>query len=304
MRVAAVDIGTNSVRLLVARKRPADLFGADRLEVVDRRVTVTRLGSGVDRSGRLSGEAVARTIDVLEGYGAVIDALRVDAADAVATSATRDAANRDEFLDRAELALGFRPRVISGVEEAEYSFRGATSDFTTDAGYLVIDPGGGSTEFVSGTDGVEAAVSIDIGSVRLTERLLPSLPAAADALEAAVDHVAGLFAGVQPAAVGTTVLGVGGTYTSLAAILLALPEYDPTSVHGSRHTLSDLRSLVRRLAGHTLEELRRIPSLDPARAPVLVGGAVVAAGALAAVGSDTVVVSEADILHGVALGAE
>ncbi|MDJ0960997.1 MAG: exopolyphosphatase, partial [Acidimicrobiia bacterium] len=171
MKVGAIDIGTNTVRLLVAERVGGGLFPV-RLEDLDRRVVITRLGEGVDGSGRLADAAILRTVEVLGAYGAALRAWNVDVVDAVATSATRDAANRDVLLERAELALGFRPRVISGDDEAALSFNGAT--IAGDTGlHLVIDPGGGSTEFVSGVDRVEQSISVEIGSVRLTERLLP-----------------------------------------------------------------------------------------------------------------------------------
>ena len=301
MKVGAIDIGTNTVRLLVAERVGGGLFPV-RLEDLDRRVVITRLGEGVDGSGRLADAAILRTVEVLGAYGAALRAWNVDVVDAVATSATRDAANRDVLLERAELALGFRPRVISGDDEAALSFNGAT--IAGDTGlHLVIDPGGGSTEFVSGVDRVEQSISVEIGSVRLTERLLPDHPASAAQLTAARLHVDKAMGAVTPAPAGSSVLGVGGTFTSLAAIALDLEEYDRHAVHRAEFQVDVFDSLVERLGAMTIPEVEAIPSLDPARAPVLLGGAIVAARALHAVGAPQVTVSETDILDGVALPA-
>lgn len=303
MRVAAVDIGTNSVRLLVAEYVAGDLFGGERLEWIDRRVTVARLGEGVDGAGTLSDAAMGRTVAVLAGYGEAIRAWDVDARRAVATSATRDAANREVFVARATLALGFAPDVIDGSEEAALSFRGVTAGVVGEPPFLVIDPGGGSTEFVSGSERVDQATSVDIGSVRLTERHLPDHPATGEQLAAARSHVDALLAAAPLPAAPATVIGVGGTFTSLAAIALGLPRYEPDAVHGAAFPEDRFTDLVTRLAGLTVAETMAIPSLDPGRADVLLGGAIVVERALAAVGGNEVVVSEADILDGVALSA-
>lgn len=301
MRVAAVDIGTNSVRLLVAEHRPDDLFEASRLEWRDRRVTVTKLGQGVDASRQLHEAAIGRTVAVLAGYGEAIRAWDVDVAAAVATSAARDAANREDFLDRAELALGFRPRVITGDDEAELSFRGATSGLDGPAPYLVIDPGGGSTEFVEGVDGPDYVMSVDIGSVRLTERHLGNRPAGGDQMAAARAEVDRLLIDIDLPQRPGTVVGVGGTFTSLAAMALDLHEYDPAVVDGTVLDAETISGLVARLAIMSFEETANIPSLDPARAGVILGGAVVVERSLRRIGAESAVVSESDILDGLAL---
>lgn len=295
MRVAAVDIGTNSTRLLVAEGAP------DGLRWLERRVVVTGLGKGVDATGRLDGEAIGRTVGVLAAYGTALRNAGAERVLAVATSATRDAANRDEFLDAAEGVLGVRPEVISGDDEARLSFRGATAGLPGPAPYLVIDPGGGSTEFVLGESAPEFVASIDIGSVRITERALPGRPASTADLLAAASSVEAMFREVDLPGTPGTVVGVGGTYTSLAAIALDLPRYDRLQVHRSVLSLDDLTSLAGRLAGLTVEETAAIPSLDPARAPVILGGAIVAEAALRRSGRREVTVSEADILDGIAL---
>ncbi len=295
MRVAAGDIGTNSTRLLIAE------VAGDRVLPVQRRVVVTGLGAGVDRTGRLAEEAVARTLEVLAGYRAMARAAGVAVLRVVATAAVRAAdGNRAEFLDRAEAALGVRPEVITGREEAVLSFEGATGGVAGPAPFLVVDVGGGSTEFVFGTSTPEAVGSVDLGSRRVTERYLTALPSSPAELAAARRAAAEAFAGVALPGVPGTVVGVGGTYTALGAIALGLAVYDPARVHGSVVSLPALDALADRLAGMTLEETAGLPSLDPARAPVLLGGAVVSAEALRRSGRGEVVVSEADLLDAIA----
>jgi exopolyphosphatase/guanosine-5'-triphosphate,3'-diphosphate pyrophosphatase len=238
---------------------------------------------------------------VLAAYGTALRSAGAERVLAVATSATRDAANRDEFLDAAEGVLGVRPEVISGDAEARLSFRGATAGLPGPAPYLVIDPGGGSTEFVLGESVPGFVASVDIGSVRITERALPGRPAPHSDLLAAASSVEAMFRAVDLPDTPGTVVGVGGTYTSLAAIALDLPRYDRLQVHRSVLSLDDLTSLAARLAGLTIEETAAIPSLDPARAPVILGGAIVAEAALRRSGRREVTVSEADILDGIAL---
>lgn len=294
MRVGVVDIGTNSVRLLVAEPDGP-------LRWLDRRVTVVRLGEGVDATGRLAVTAMARALRVLGDYKAALEEWQVEVVGAVATSAARDAANRGEFLERASAELGFEVRLISGEKEAMLSFSGATSGLSDPLPpFLVVDVGGGSTELVFGSDGPTEVISVDIGSVRLTERCLPDRPAPPAQLSAAEALVAAELERVQfPDA--ATVIGVAGTFTSLAAIDLDLPVYDPQRVHGSRLSLDRLGELISYLAGLTLEETAAIPSLDPARAPVLLGGAVVAEATVRRSGHSEVLVSECDLLDGLAL---
>ena len=294
MRVAAGDIGTNSTRLLIAE------VAGERVTPLERRVVVTGLGAGVDRAGRLGEAGVARTLEVLAGYAGAARQAGAAALRVVATAAVRAAEDREEFLDRAAAALGVRPEVISGEEEAVLSFEGATSGLVGPAPYLVIDVGGGSTEFVFGTAAPDLAHSVDLGSRRLTERCLPGRPAGPAAVEAARRAAAAAFAAVGLPGIPGTVVGVGGTYTALAAIALGLPAYDPERVHGAVVTLGGLDALVARLAGMSLAAIAALPSLDPARAPVLLGGAVVGAEALRRSGRDEVVVSEADLLDGIA----
>jgi exopolyphosphatase/guanosine-5'-triphosphate,3'-diphosphate pyrophosphatase len=295
VRVAAADIGTNSTRLLVAEVE------GGRLQAVERRVVVTGLGAGVDRLGRLAEGGAAATLEVLAGYAAAARAHRVAAFRVVATAAVRAASQRDRFLDEAEAVLGVRPEVITGEEEAVLSFEGATRAVTGPGPFLVVDVGGGSTELVFGEAAPLLARSLDIGSRRMAERFLPRHPADSAALGAAARAAEAALAVVDLPGTPGTVVGVGGTYTALAAISLGLEEYDPDRVQGSVVPLEGLDSLVARLAGLSLEETAALPSLDPARAPVLLGGTVVAAAAVRWSGRDRVVVSEADLLDGIAL---
>ncbi|HSG80530.1 MAG TPA: Ppx/GppA phosphatase family protein [Acidimicrobiia bacterium] len=294
MRVAAVDIGTNSTRLLIAEGT------AQGLRWIERRAIVTGLGKGVDALAWLSDERMDATTAVLQAYRQAASAAGAERIRAVATSAVRDAVNREVFLGRAEAALGVRPDLISGDAEARLSFLGATAELDGEPPYLVIDPGGGSTEFVLGTTEPDFVTSVDIGSVRLTERSLPSRPSDPLDVVAASASVEAMFWAIDLPAAPGTVVGVGGTYTSLGAIALDLPAYDRLQVHGSVLPLERLTALVGELAAMTVEETAAIPSLDPARAPVLLGGAVVAEAALRRSGSDRIVVSEADILDGIA----
>ncbi|MFH1331237.1 MAG: hypothetical protein ABIJ48_11370 [Actinomycetota bacterium] len=294
MRVAAGDIGTNSTRLLIAE------VSARGVQPLARRVVVTGLGAGVDRTGRLGEAGVTRTLEVLAAYGATAREAGVAALRVVATAGVRAAADREAFLDRARAALGVRPEVITGEEEAVLSFEGATDGSPGPGPYLVIDVGGGSTEFVFGTSAPESVESIDLGSRRVKERFLPGLPSDPGALEAARRAAAEVFAGVSMPGVPETVVGVGGTYTALCAITLGLAVYDPERVHGAAVPLAVLDALVDRLTGLSLEETAALPSLDPARAPVLLGGAIVAAEAVRRSGRAQIVVSEADLLDGIA----
>lgn len=296
--VAAVDIGSNTTRLLVAEVQPDG-----RLAWLHRQVVVTGLGWGLDATGRITGESIERTVATLRSYAAEIGKWDVDGLGVVATAATREAENREEFLQQAGQVLGVRPAVISGDEEAWLSFAGVSSDLDAEPPYLVIDPGGGSTEFVLGDDRPVYTVSTRMGSVRLTDRCLPDHPASGSQVERAREEARRAFAEVDmPAKVGT-VVGVGGTFTALAAIAMGLEKYVPEQVHRSAVTPAELDDLVARLAGMTVEDTAAIPSLDPDRAPVLLGGAIVAREALRRVGDRRAVVSENDILAGVALHA-
>lgn len=287
MRVAAVDIGTNSMRLLVVE---------DGREI-GRWEEVTGLGRGVDATGRLSADAVERTLEVLERYGRTMRELGVGRVRAVATSASRDAANAAELLDRAASALGVRPEVVPGTEEARLAFAGATAGASAPGPFVVVDIGGGSTELVWES----RAVSMDIGSVRLTDRLLPERPASPEEVRAAGEHVDGLLASVDVDPFETA-LGVGGTWTSLAAVALDLPAFDRSAVHGAPLGRAQLAGLVERLARLDVAETAAIPALDPKRAPVILAGAVIAERVSAHLAAESVVVSCNDLLDGVVAG--
>ncbi len=295
MKVGAVDIGTNSMRLLVASVEGEDV------QWQDRRTTVTGLGVGVDATGRLGEEPIRRTLEVLAAYGDAMQQAGVEACGAIATSATRDAGNREEFLDRAEEALGVRPVVVSGEEEAALAFAGATPAAGGIAPYVVIDIGGGSTEFVLGEDVPTYRTSVEIGSVRLTDRVLKERPAPFEQLAAAEDLTAELFSHVSLPATPGHVIGVAGTFTSLSAISQDLPAYDPGRVHQSTLSVSRIAELVLYLSLLSVEETAAIPSLDPARAPVILAGGVIAQEAVRRCGAAGVTVSEHDSLDGIAL---
>jgi exopolyphosphatase/guanosine-5'-triphosphate,3'-diphosphate pyrophosphatase len=288
-RVAAVDLGTNSMRLLILQQTEDGVVEVGRWE------RVTGLGRGVDASGKLGEEGIKRTLPVLAEYGARMRQEAVERARVVATSASRDAANRESFFVRAEAALGYRPQLIGGREEASFSYTGATKGIDRQGPFLVIDIGGGSTEFVTETGGV----SVDIGSVRLTERVLSARPAPMDQLAASREMVSQSFSGVSVGQELPNVIGVAGTFTSLAAIHLELTEYDRQQVHGTVMTSTDLEGLVDRLSGLTVEETAAIPALDPARAPVILAGALIARAALTHLKAGEITVSVHDLLDGV-----
>lgn len=285
MKVGVVDIGTNSMRLLIT----------DGTVTTGRWVEVTGLGEGVDETGVLSEAAMARTVAVLGEYGERMTSAGVETRAAMATSATRDATNRDEFLDRAEQALGVRPEVISGGREGILSFDGATLDFDVEDPVWVSDIGGGSTEIVMYDDGV----SLQIGSVRLTERLRAGFPLTASELRRA-RHIAEVALAGWDFGVVATHIGVAGTWSSLAAISLDLDSYADEAVHGHVLSTTELDRLVEYLAGLTLEETEAIPSLDPRRAPVIRCGAIIAATVVEVLGVDTTLISVKDSLDGLA----
>jgi len=297
-RVAGIDIGTNSVRLLIA-----DIdWAKGALTTLDRRMRITRLGQGVDASRRLAPEAIERTVSVLREYREAIDAAGVDRLRATATSAARDATNRDDFFTAATDALGVTPELVSGDEEARLSFAGATTDLDAPAPYLVVDIGGGSTEFVLGTDVPEALCSIDVGCVRVTEHWLHSDPPAPEELSNAVSAVRDHLADVEQAIPGVrdaaTLVGLAGTITTIAAIEQGLPEYDRDKIHHFRLSRAATEDVFRTLALEPAADRRHNPGLEPERVDVIVGGAVVLVAILRGLDADEVLVSEADILDG------
>ncbi len=302
-RVAAVDIGTNSTRLLVA---DVEGRGADaRVSQIQREMRITRLGAGVDADRTLRPEAIERTVSVLREYGEIIERLGATRVRAAATSASRDARNRDEFFDPATEALrGVRPELLAGEEEAALSFLGATAGLREQAPYLVVDVGGGSTEFVVGTDKPEGLISVDVGCVRLTEQFLHGDPPEPEELSNAVsavrDHLADVGREVPGVAGAATLVGLAGTVTTLAAVELGLTRYDPEAVHHFRLSRQAAEDVFRTLATEPIAQRRHNPGLDPGRVDVIVGGAVIVVSILRHFGFPEMLVSESDILDGLA----
>jgi exopolyphosphatase / guanosine-5'-triphosphate,3'-diphosphate pyrophosphatase len=302
MRVGVVDIGTNSTRLLVAEVE------GDALTELDRRTTVTRLGEGLEATGRLSDAAMARVSEALAGYRETLDRLGAEGVVAVATSAMRDAANGPDFRDEIERRFGLDARTISGDEEARLTFLGATAGRDPGAATLVIDIGGGSTEFVVGNPGgdPEFHVSTRMGSVRHTERHLHGDPPTAAELAALAEDARAIVEADVPAHVRAGVdagIAVAGTATSLAAIDQELDPYDPERVHGYRLTTASCERLLARLAELTVAQRREVTGLHPDRAPTIVAGAGILLESMRACGLDEIEISENDILHGAALAA-
>jgi exopolyphosphatase/guanosine-5'-triphosphate,3'-diphosphate pyrophosphatase len=303
VRRAVVDIGTNSTRLLIA-----EVDGGRVGEVLERRTEVTRLGDGVDAGGRLNAAAMQRVYAVLDEYRGLIDGLGVGSAVAVLTSAVRDAANGSEFAAEVGDGWELEPHVLSGDEEARLTFLGATSERDPDdrAPVLVIDIGGGSTEFVIGT-GREMTfhVSNQAGVVRQTERFLGSDPPARDELDALASDVREILqAGVPEERRGSVghAIGVAGTATSMASIAQGLEPYDPDKVEGYVMSDSACRDISDRLAALPLAERREVRGLHPDRAPTIVAGTVILLETLALFGLSEFEVSEHDILRGALLG--
>jgi exopolyphosphatase / guanosine-5'-triphosphate,3'-diphosphate pyrophosphatase len=299
-RVAAIDLGTNSTRLLVA-----DVDDA-RISDLARETRITRLGEGVDERRRLLPGSIARVRNVLTDFRRTADSLGAERTLAIATSAVRDAENGGAFLGEVEWSYGFVTRLLSGDEEALMTFRGVTSARTLEQGTVIVDIGGGSTEFVAGgRDGVRWHDSLDIGSARLTERFLHSDPPTEEELDGAAAAVRVLLDRVPDEIRRDTssAIGVAGTITSLGALALGLEEYDRDRVHGSELSAQLLEEQLQRLASVPLEERRGMRPLEPDRAPVIVGGALIAREVLVFFGLDQLEISERDILDGAALAA-
>ncbi|GGP37807.1 Ppx/GppA phosphatase family protein [Streptomyces melanogenes] len=298
-RVAAIDCGTNSIRLLVADCDPE----TGELVDLDRRMTIVRLGQGVDRTGRLAPEALERTFAACREYAAVIKEFGAERLRFVATSASRDAENRDEFVRGVLDILGVEPEVITGDQEAEFSFTGATKELHADGDYLVVDIGGGSTEFVVGSRQVRAARSVDVGCVRMTERHHPGDPATPEqiaAIRADVEAALDLAERTVPLREPRTLVGLAGSVTTVAAIALDLKAYDSAAIHHSRISYEQVRAVTERLLASTHEERTAIPVLHPGRIDVIAAGALVLLAVMERTGAREVVVSEHDILDGIA----
>jgi exopolyphosphatase / guanosine-5'-triphosphate,3'-diphosphate pyrophosphatase len=298
---AAIDCGTNSTRLLIAHPHGATLERLNR---------ITRLGAGVDQTGRLAADAVRRTVGVLEEYRRAIDRHGVVKMRMTATSAARDAANRDEFFPAAEAVIGIEPELLSGAEEGRLSFEGATFELEPGTGpWLVVDIGGGSTELVAGRQGASGAPlairSLDVGCVRLTERFLASDPPTAGEIEAARRFVTSLITGAveqEPGlAGGQALVGLAGTVACLASVDQGVDEYDRDRVHHYVLTRDRVGQMLERLSSLTSAERRLVPGVEPARADVIVGGTIVLDEIMRQFRFDRCLTSEADILDGLVL---
>jgi len=318
-RVAAIDCGTNSIRLLVADVDPQ----TGRLVDLTRRMTVVRLGQGVDSTGQFAPEALERTFAAVDEYAAACQELGAESIRFVATSATRDAHNRDAFLDGILSRLGVFPEVISGQEEAALSFSGVVGSVAGTAPYLVVDLGGGSTELAlggtdtpetpTGADELRAAISMDVGCVRLTERHLTANPPTAAQLAAAAGDVHAALAaasGVVPIGETGTLVGVAGSITTVTAHALRLTRYDPDAIHGSVLPVGTIIDSCDALIAATHDERAAMPFMHPGRVEAIGAGALVwrevvlaVADAVAGQGGSlaTVTTSEHDILDGIAL---
>ncbi|MFJ9470376.1 Ppx/GppA phosphatase family protein [Streptomyces caniferus] len=323
-RVAAIDCGTNSIRLLVADCDPA----TGELKDLDRRMQIVRLGQGVDRTGRLAPEALERTFAACREYAAVIKGLGAEQVRFVATSASRDAENREDFVRGVVDILGVEPEVITGDQEAEFSFDGATKELTgieaagakglagkgggrrpgMERPFLVVDIGGGSTEFVLGSDSVRAARSVDVGCVRMTERHLvhdgeisdPPTPGQISAIKADIAAALDRAEETVPLSEAATLVGLAGSVTTVAAIALGLDQYDSEAIHHSRIPLAKVREITDRLLSSTHAERAAVPVMHPGRVDVIAAGALVLLSIMERTGAEEVVVSEHDILDGIA----
>lgn len=296
-RVAAIDCGTNSVRLLVS--------DGGRI-TVERLMRITRLGEGVDATGRLADAAIERTVAVLREYREVIDRLGAQRVRMTATSAARDAANRDEFFAAATEAIGVTPELLSGEEEGRLSFLGATADLdVADGPFLVCDIGGGSTEFVWGTTEAEISVSTDMGCVRMTEAWLHSDPPDPLELSQALSiislHIDDVLREMPMAPDAATFVGLAGTVSTAAAVELGLATYDRDRIHHFALSREAIEDVFRTLATESVEDRKDNPGLEPQRADVIVGGMCVLVSIMRRFGFDSCLVSESDILDGLAM---
>lgn len=298
MRVAAIDVGTNSTRLLVAEELAVGF------RPIDRRMVITRLGQSVDRTRSLSDEALDRTLRTVAEYAATCGEYGVERLRVTGTSAVRDARNRDEFFSGVEQLTGQVPEMLSGEIEARTTFRGALSDLNGLNGVLVVDIGGGSTELIYGVREPERLVSLDIGCVRLFEKHLASDPPAPTEIEALRAEVAEALSAAKvelgvPA--GARLIGVAGTVTQLALLKSGLPVYDPDVTHHMVLSHGDVRRLARRFESLTFDRRKRIKALDQGRADVIVAGTELLLGVMETFDAAEVLVSEKDILDGLVI---
>ena len=298
MRVAAIDVGTNSTRLLVAEQQ------AQGFRSIDRRLVVTRLGEGVDRRRRLAPEALQRTLAVIADYAASCGEYGVTQLRVTGTSAVRDAHNRSEFFEGVSKLTGAEPELLTGDQEARATFLGALSDLTDDVVSLVVDIGGGSTELVVGREEPHRLVSLDAGCVRMLEKHLQSDPPSPDELASLREEVVVILEEARRSLAvpsGARMIGVAGTVTQLAALRSGAAVYDPNLTHHSTLSHGDVRRLARRLASLTFEQRTRIKGLEPGRADVIVAGAEILLAVMEVFDSAEVLVSEKDILDGLVI---
>ncbi len=300
-RVAVVDIGSNSTRLLIAE------VAAGRVSEVERQSRVTRLGRGVDLSGQLSGEAIEAACEAIADYVAICGEANVERIEAIATSAVRDASNGSAFVAELRERFALSARVLDGEEEARLTYLGATCEHTPIEPTLVVDIGGGSTELIVGTgDDIAFHASLQAGVVRHSERHIGSDPPSALELEALASDVRALIEGAtsgQPDVVASAGIAVAGTPTSLTSIEIGLERYDPKQVHGHTLTLGSIQRLLSELASVPLSKRAEIAGLHPDRAPNIVAGVVILVETMRAFGLDSITVSEHDILYGTAIAA-
>lgn len=300
MRVAAIDCGTNSIRLLIA-----DVAGENFREVA-RDMEIVRLGQGVDKTGKFDPEAIERTLSATQKYADVIRQKGVEKIRFCATSATRDATNRQIFIEGVRDILGVEPEVIPGTEEAALSFMGATKELLpADGPFLVVDIGGGSTEFVLGTEKVDAAKSVNIGCVRMSERHLTSQPPTSQQI---TDATADIDAAIKDAGAAVdftqsrTLVAVAGTATTVAAAALNLPAYDRYSIHLSRISAEKVHEVSAMFQSMTRDEIAALGYMHPGRVDVITSGALVLSRVMTLTGASEFVASESDILDGIAWG--
>lgn len=298
MRVAAIDCGTNSIRLLIA-----DVDGTNFREIV-REMEIVRLGQGVDKTGQFHPDAITRTLAAVDSFARTIAAKGVEKIRFCATSATRDATNRDLFIDGVKERLGIEPEVIPGEVEAALSFQGATKDFNkTEGPFLVIDIGGGSTEFVFGTDKVEFAKSMNIGCVRMSERHFTggeAEPGQIAEATADIDEAIAQAAKIVPIKDAKTLIAVAGTATTVAAAALDLPEYDRYSIHLSRISAEKTHAISKQFLAMSRDARAALGYMHPGRVDVIGAGALVLSRIMYATGASEFVASESDILDGMA----
>ncbi len=293
---AAIDCGTNSTRLLLG----------DGSSTVVREMRITRLGQGVDSSGRLHPEAIERTLEVLREYRAIMDLHPVAGIRMAATSAVRDSQNSNEFLSAATGIVGVEPEILSGLEEAELSFVGATAELDpVDGPYLVVDIGGGSTEFAVGSASMIGGLSVQMGCVRMTEKYIEHDPARPEELSNCLAEVKGLLDDVvrevPSAALASRLVGLAGTVSTTAAIDLGLTEYDRSRIHHFTLTKEAVEDVFRTLATENRTERSHNPGMEPGRVDVIVGGLCVLVGVMRYFSFEECIVSESDILDGLIL---